>query len=307
VSVNGGSAASYVYDSLNRRVKTTPTDYAVNRQHQNANGRFMQPDAIAGSIGNPQSLNRYSYSLNDPVNLVDPEGLFPNIAGAITSALTGFSLTHQVSAGGWTVEIVPIPAGFLGGPIGGRDFAQERSLPIGNIWYRVGMAATKVCDDKLAKVFGGPGAVVGTTHDPRSLGIFKNPGGAPVPRNPGHGPAPYNHPDPTNPDRGGIIHIYGNAQGTATTAGLYTPSGGTIGRMQTSPYGNTQIRVSYAGGLSITFVHVTASNIKDTNSMGSVRISNIGGPVGANNPGYVHTHIVFFKNGLGLIPERYTA
>ena len=51
------------------------TNYAISRQHQPANGRFIQPDPIAGSAADPQSLNRYAYSLNDPVNLADPMGL----------------------------------------------------------------------------------------------------------------------------------------------------------------------------------------------------------------------------------------
>ena len=53
----------------------TGIDYAMNRHYVSANGRFMQPDVLSGSIGNPQSLNRYSYSLNDPKNLSDPSGL----------------------------------------------------------------------------------------------------------------------------------------------------------------------------------------------------------------------------------------
>lgn len=40
-------------------------------------GRFMSPDPLAGSVGDPQSLNRYAYVLNDPVNMVDPLGLNP--------------------------------------------------------------------------------------------------------------------------------------------------------------------------------------------------------------------------------------
>ncbi len=51
------------------------SDYAINRQHSFSAGRFMQPDPMAGSIGDPQSLNRFAYSLNDPTNLVDPLGL----------------------------------------------------------------------------------------------------------------------------------------------------------------------------------------------------------------------------------------
>jgi RHS repeat-associated protein len=63
------------------------TDYAVNRQYHTANGRFMQPDPIAGSLGDPQSLNRYTYVLNDPVNLNDPTGLY---RGCIHQAMTEY-------------------------------------------------------------------------------------------------------------------------------------------------------------------------------------------------------------------------
>ncbi len=38
-------------------------------------GRWLSPDPLAGDISNPQSLNRYAYVLNNPVNLVDPTGL----------------------------------------------------------------------------------------------------------------------------------------------------------------------------------------------------------------------------------------
>jgi RHS repeat-associated protein len=51
------------------------TDYAVNRQYQQANGRFMQPDLVEGSIADPQRLNRYTYTESDPINLFDPLGL----------------------------------------------------------------------------------------------------------------------------------------------------------------------------------------------------------------------------------------
>jgi RHS repeat-associated protein len=38
---------------------------------------FVQPDSIVPDPYNPQSLNRYSYALDDPVNLVDPTGQSP--------------------------------------------------------------------------------------------------------------------------------------------------------------------------------------------------------------------------------------
>ena len=45
------------------------------RYHINRLGRFNAPDPIAGSIADPQSLNRYAYVRNDPINLTDPNGL----------------------------------------------------------------------------------------------------------------------------------------------------------------------------------------------------------------------------------------
>jgi RHS repeat-associated protein len=50
-------------------------DYAMMRTSVNRLGRFSSPDPLAGSIGNPQSLNRYAYVLNDPLSLIDPLGL----------------------------------------------------------------------------------------------------------------------------------------------------------------------------------------------------------------------------------------
>jgi RHS repeat-associated protein len=50
-------------------------DYAMARYDVNRLGRFASPDPLAGSAGDPQSLNRYAYVRDDPVSLVDPLGL----------------------------------------------------------------------------------------------------------------------------------------------------------------------------------------------------------------------------------------
>ena len=49
--------------------------YTLNRSYPPNLGRWLSPDPVAGSIYNPQSLNRYAYVLNNPVNFIDPLGL----------------------------------------------------------------------------------------------------------------------------------------------------------------------------------------------------------------------------------------
>lgn len=51
-------------------------DYALGRHYVNRLARFSSPDSLSGSSGNPQSLNRYTYALNDPINLIDPTGRY---------------------------------------------------------------------------------------------------------------------------------------------------------------------------------------------------------------------------------------
>ena len=61
------------------RSATTGLDYAVNRHYDSQQGRFTQVDPIgmkAASPEDPQTLNLYSYCGNDPVNHIDPDGLF---------------------------------------------------------------------------------------------------------------------------------------------------------------------------------------------------------------------------------------
>jgi RHS repeat-associated protein len=39
-------------------------------------GRFMSPDPLGGSLTDPQTLNKYGYVRNNPLNLTDPTGLY---------------------------------------------------------------------------------------------------------------------------------------------------------------------------------------------------------------------------------------
>jgi RHS repeat-associated protein len=51
-------------------------DYFEARYFGSSMGRFLSPDPLGGDLTNPQSLNRYSYVLNNPLTNTDPTGLY---------------------------------------------------------------------------------------------------------------------------------------------------------------------------------------------------------------------------------------
>jgi len=53
------------------------TDFIHARYYSPNLGRFMSVDPVGGTVGSSQSWNRYSYVLNSPVALVDPDGNSP--------------------------------------------------------------------------------------------------------------------------------------------------------------------------------------------------------------------------------------
>lgn len=78
VILNASAATSRRFTSYDRS-PATGMDYAVNRHYDAQQGRFTQVDPLgakASELGDPQSLNLYAYCANDPVNRLDPEGLF---------------------------------------------------------------------------------------------------------------------------------------------------------------------------------------------------------------------------------------
>ena len=56
----------------------TGLDYAQARYYASAQGRFTGVDPVGGIVGNPQTWNGYAYTVNNPVNLTDPTGMFAN-------------------------------------------------------------------------------------------------------------------------------------------------------------------------------------------------------------------------------------
>ncbi len=48
-------------------------DYGA-RQYEMVHGQFLQPDSVIPNVMDPQSWNRYAYTLNNPVRYTDPTG-----------------------------------------------------------------------------------------------------------------------------------------------------------------------------------------------------------------------------------------
>ncbi len=68
------------------------------REYAPGLGRWMSPDRLAGNIMNPQSLDRYTYALNNPVSNIDPLGLFWHAAPADVTTVDNVGvLTPQAS------------------------------------------------------------------------------------------------------------------------------------------------------------------------------------------------------------------
>jgi RHS repeat-associated protein len=73
-SVMDGGASLTFFTTYER--EQTGLDYARARYYRSNHSRFTSPDHYRGSYlpGDPQSLNRYTYVENDPVNHTDPTG-----------------------------------------------------------------------------------------------------------------------------------------------------------------------------------------------------------------------------------------
>ena len=95
-------------------------DDAMMRRYQPSNSRFHQPDPYDGSynLTDPQSLNRYAYVQNDPVNFVDPSGL--DLEGPTGYVEISVTFDAPLNAMFWRyLFFSPGGGGDTGGPTGG--------------------------------------------------------------------------------------------------------------------------------------------------------------------------------------------
>lgn len=110
--------------------------YYGGRYYDAETGRFISPDPFIQEPYNPQNLNRYTYVLNNPQNLIDPTGfnhetkspritglrffltsMFSAWGGAVVGARVGTWAGTAASAGGGGFS--PTAAAAIGGAAGG--------------------------------------------------------------------------------------------------------------------------------------------------------------------------------------------
>ena len=85
------------------RDNETGLDYFGARYYANIQGRFIAPDPLLSSAttGDPQSWNRYAYSVNNPLRFIDPTGLWhwdASAGGSASDADLTFRM-HDTSRG----------------------------------------------------------------------------------------------------------------------------------------------------------------------------------------------------------------
>ena len=120
--------------ALNERDEATGLDHTWYRKFDSFAGRWTTPDPYSGTLSDPQTLNRYAYVRNDPVNFGDPSGLVPctfDFAGnwciwgggvdpIPNERIRILELLEVTNPGG-----IPTIGGNLGGSLGGATGSTE--------------------------------------------------------------------------------------------------------------------------------------------------------------------------------------
>ena len=73
---SSGTTTKWQFTSYERDTESS-MDYATARFYINRFGRFYSPDPISGSPANPQTLDLFTYVVDDPIDYADPDGTLP--------------------------------------------------------------------------------------------------------------------------------------------------------------------------------------------------------------------------------------
>jgi len=281
----GTATDKHQFTSYERDAETD-TDYAMNRQYVTSSGRFSRPDPVMGSLTNPRSLNRYAYAHNDPINLVDPLGLDPYI-GSLGS-IDVFAGDDPLYANGAE----------FGGTFG--TVYEPRGLDDSTLAWFVQYVADQRCNEKIARMFGGPGVVAAATgREPFGfVGGYAFRSGQ-----------YYDRPETAYP-RGHLndaIHLYGPEVGNSDFS-VFVPAGGKRYGRQTDGDGIVTFHYDQLGNakdVTVAVFHVKLdSRTGAPNGAGSTYIGTTGGPGNTPGIGYTHIHIEIWKGDKYLAPGQ---
>ncbi len=102
--------------------------YLRQRYYDPSTGRFNRLDPFFGNLNDPQSLHKYTYAHNDPVNMTDPTGLF---------GLGGISISMSLGTGMRSMNISATLAGLnglMGGFSNGVANLSSNTPGLSNFW-----------------------------------------------------------------------------------------------------------------------------------------------------------------------------
>lgn len=198
-------------------------------------GRFTQPDTIVPEPGDPQTLNRYAYCGNNPINYVDPSGHW--IEAAIIGLVIGAAI------GGVTAAITggDIGLGILSGALSG--FLVGAGIGLGGTYaksYGMVGAASKPFTTLGGALGGAAGGAAGAAIQGGNVGIGALIGGIVG------GIAGYLDPVPV----GKVITMEDGSVWTHTSPGTWTSSSGEVFNVDLNVSISAQVTPATGSGLS---------------------------------------------------------
>ncbi|MFA5144020.1 MAG: toxin TcdB middle/N-terminal domain-containing protein [Candidatus Omnitrophota bacterium] len=153
ISKVNGSFSTDIRFTGQRLDSSTGFYYYGARYYDPEFGRFIQPDTIIQAPFDPQSLNRYSYCRNNPINYIDPTGHFLWFLAAIILAIIAGGVAGGIAAHNAGGNVV---AGVAVGMLAGAALACASILTAGIMAQAMGVTS-------LASMTIGQGALIGGT------------------------------------------------------------------------------------------------------------------------------------------------
>jgi len=153
-------------------------DYMHARYYSPNLGRFLSVDPIGGTVGSSQSWNRYSYVLNNPLSLIDPDGRDIEVAtGTRRDREAKRMLVQAIRRPGFRAEIAAIAndpsflltyrSGSLNTSkelITARAFPEASTLDVGLATVKTGEGGKRVGTDLKMDV-----DAIGLSQDPSGV------------------------------------------------------------------------------------------------------------------------------------------